>query len=78
LFSKFDSLSSIFLQKRKTNLNESGKVLFFKKDFLFVSTEVDTDEDRLHKQSFFKKYQPVNEVKKNPLLGKSTTYITRT
>ena len=78
LFSKYDILCSIFLQKKKANLNEAGKILFFKKDFLFTSSETELDEDKLYKQTFFKKPQQINEFKNSPLLETSTTYITKT
>jgi len=78
LFSEYDILSSIFLQKKKANLNEAGKILFFKKDFLFTFSETELGEDKLYKQTFFKKPQQINEFKNLPLLEISTTYITRT
>jgi heme/copper-type cytochrome/quinol oxidase subunit 2 len=61
-----DSLNLLgtFLKTKKVNFIESGKVQFFKNDFLFVTSP----EDRVFKQHMFKKNQTLSEKKTTPIL----------
>jgi hypothetical protein len=63
LTSSLDLLGT-FLKTKKINFTESGKVQFFKNDFLFVTST----EDRVFKQYMFKKNQTLSEKKATPIL----------
>lgn len=64
------SLLGSFLKTNKSNFIESGKVQFFKNDFLFINLS----EDKVFKQSIFRKNQLLNEKKKTPVLT-NTNYL---
>ncbi len=57
-------LFGFFLKTNKSNFVESGKIQFFKNDFLFVNVP----EDKIFKQNIFRKNQTLNEKKKTPML----------
>jgi hypothetical protein len=74
LYVSTQNLLNFELKLKKANFLEEGKSLFFKKDLLFVNL----DEDKVFKQGFFKKDQPVTTFKKSPFFDKNTTTFTKT
>ena len=74
LYVSTQNLLNFELKLKKANFLEEGKSLFFKKDLLFVNL----DEDKVFKQGFFKKDQPVTTFKKSPFFDKNTATFTKT
>ncbi len=67
------NLLGSFLKTNKNNFIESGKIQFFKNDFLFINLK----ENKVFKQSIFKKNQPLNEKKKTPILTNTNYFNTK-
>ncbi len=66
------NLSNAILKSNKNNLYVGGKTKVFKKDFLFVSGL----EEKIFKNTFFKKTQITNQKKQKPDLGNISGVVT--